>query len=265
MQKGHILALCVAIAVIFAIWTGFLLAVVTGLMPGSILPGELNTLASVGDTFGILNSLFTGVALAAIVVAIFMQAQQLHEQVETNNLYKQEVAATLENLERENAWKSVESKMHLIPLLSETYEKELTRLVEKHRVGGLDPASLSALYKSRDALTKISEAIAGYRAYQDQLREGALEKKSALEKENDEFIERMEELKAAKEDVTALEASYANAWLRLKSDGDSINARLDQITESIEAVTSMRAILTDLQRLNDEYERAFQKAYEMTS
>jgi len=84
MQKGHILALCVAIAVIFAIWTCFLLAVVTGLMPVSILPAELNTMASVGDTFGILNSLFTGVALAAIVVAIFMQAQQLREQVETN-------------------------------------------------------------------------------------------------------------------------------------------------------------------------------------
>ncbi len=65
MQKGHILALCVAIAVIFAIWTCFLLAVVTGLMPVSILPAELNTMASVGDTFGILNSLFTGVALAA--------------------------------------------------------------------------------------------------------------------------------------------------------------------------------------------------------
>jgi len=80
-----------------------------------------------------------------------------------------------------------------------------------------------------------------------------------------EFIERMEELKAAKEDVTALEASYANAWLRLKSDGDSINSRLDQITESIEGVTRIRAILTDLQRLNDEYERAFQKAYEMTA
>lgn len=265
MQKGHILALCVAIAVIFAIWTVFLLAVVTGLMPVSILPAELNTMASVGDTFGILNSLFTGVALAAIVVAIFMQAQQLREQVETNNLYKQEVAATLENLERENAWKSVESKMHLIPLLSETYESELTRLVEKHRVGGLDTASLSALYKSRDALTKISEALNGYQAYQVQLRESALETKATLEKQNDEFIERMEELKAAKEDVTALEASYANAWIRLKSDGDSINSRLDQITESIEGLTLMRAILADLQRLNSEYERAFQKAYNMTS
>jgi hypothetical protein len=265
MQKGHILALCVAIAVVFAIWTGFLLAVVNGLMPVSILPAELTTTASVGDTFGILNSLFTGVALAAIVVAIFMQAQQLREQVGTNNLYKQEVAATLENLERENAWKSVESKMHLIPLLSETYENDLACLVEEHKVGGLGAADLRALYKSRDALTKIGQALSGYEAYKDQMRQVALESKAALIRQNNDFAERIKELEAAKEDATEVKTLFADAWLRLSSEGMSIKSELDQLDENNEGLTRMRSILADLQRLNDEYERAFQKAYEMTS
>ena len=265
MKKGHILALCVAIVVIFAIWIGFLLAVVNGLVPVSILPAELTTTASVGDTFGILNSLFTGVALAAIVVAIFMQAQQLREQVETNNLYKQEVAATLENLERENAWKSVESKMHLIPLLSETYENDLACLIEKHRVGELDPANIRALYKSKNTLTKIGQALNGYQAYQDQLQQGALERKAALIRENDAFTERMKEIEAVKEDTTEVKTSYADEWLRLTSEGKSIKSALEKLDENNEGLTRMRAIVADLQRLNNEYEGAFQKAYEMTS
>lgn len=142
MQKGNLWALCVVIAVIFAIWIDFLLTVANGLMSIGILQMEQNPVALIGDAFGILNSLFTGMALAAIVVAIFMQAQQLREQVATNNLYKREVAAKLENLERENSWKSVERKMHLIPLLSKTYENELVRLLKKHSIKGLDVKSL---------------------------------------------------------------------------------------------------------------------------
>ena len=82
---------------------------------------------------------------------------------------------------------------------------------------------------------------------------------------NDEFMKRMAELKAAKEDVSSLEASHEDAWRRLKADGDSIKSRIEQIEESIEGLIRMRAILAELQRLNDEYERAFQKAYDMTS
>lgn len=143
MQKEHLLALCVVIAVIFSIWIGFLLTVANGLMSIGILQMELNPVALIGDAFGILNSLFTGMALAAIVVAIFVQAQQLREQVATNNLYKREVVAKLENLERVNSWKSVESKMHLIPLLSKIHENELVRLLKKHPIKGLDVKSLS--------------------------------------------------------------------------------------------------------------------------
>ena len=142
MQKGNLWAFCVVITVIFAIWIDFLLTVANGLMSIGILQMEQNPVALIGDAFGILNSLFTGMALAAIVVAIFMQAQQLREQVATNNLYKREVAAKLENLERENSWKSVERKMHLIPLLSKTYENELVRLLKKPSIEGLDVKSL---------------------------------------------------------------------------------------------------------------------------
>lgn len=142
MQKGNLWAFCVVITVIFAIWIDFLLTVANGLMSIGILQMEQNPVALIGDAFGILNSLFTGMALAAIVVAIFMQAQQLREQEATNNLYKREVAAKLENLERENSWKSVERKMHLIPLLSKTYENELVRLLKKPSIKGLDVKSL---------------------------------------------------------------------------------------------------------------------------
>lgn len=265
MPKGYILALCIAIVVIIAIWASFLLSVSTGVITISFLPKELNSLASIGDTFGILNSLFTGIALAAIVVAIFMQAQQLKDQVEANEVYKEEVAATLKNLERENAWKSVESKMHLIPLLSETYEAELASLLNKHRVEALEASNFTALYKSKSVLVKISQALDGHQQYLDQRREGVLEKKKKLTDENEQFAERMRELSASEQDVSDIQKDYAQAWSRLHSEAQSVNSSLDQIEVSNEGVRKMRAILADLERLADEYERAFQKAYEMTS
>jgi hypothetical protein len=90
--------------VIFAIWTGFLRAVAHALMPVSTLPAALTEMASAQDTCGILNIWVADAALAATVVAIFMKAQQPGKRVETNNLYKQEVAAPLQNPGRQNAW-----------------------------------------------------------------------------------------------------------------------------------------------------------------
>lgn len=166
---------------VFSFWLVFLGLTVNGSLPFSVTSSELQDVASVGDTFGILNSLFTGLALAAIVVAIFMQAQQLKDQVETNNVYKKEVAATLENLERENAWKSVESKMHLIPLLSERYEDELMRLVKQYRVRGLEEVEIRHTYKSKSEIGSLYEAVDGYARIQAQYRISITERREDIQ------------------------------------------------------------------------------------
>lgn len=105
MNRTYLRWLFGAIIFVFSLW---LLSLFLLFNAEIFLSPEIQLLSitsAIGDSFGTLNSLFTGLALAAIVVAIFMQAKQLDEQVKANELYKQEVSATLDNLERENSWK----------------------------------------------------------------------------------------------------------------------------------------------------------------
>lgn len=77
----------------------------------------LKSIGSVGDSFGILNSLFTGIALAGIITAIILQNKQLEIQ-------SKELEKTTNHLEKEDEWNRVKLKMEVLPLLvSENYSK----------------------------------------------------------------------------------------------------------------------------------------------
>lgn len=265
MPLNYRWALFFTALVVAAFWLAFFYVVISGRQPFSIANQDLQDIASIGDTFGVLNSLFTGLALAAIVVAIFMQAKQLDEQVETNNLYKKEVQATLENLERENAWKSVESKMHLIPLLSERYEDELMQLVKQYRVRSLEEVQIRHTYKSKSELESIYEAVDGYVRIQEQYKISITERRENIQTQHQKIVENIEEIRTKGEDAADLEASYAAQAFKLEEEARSAKSQLEQIDANIEGTAKMRAVLANLQKLNEEYELAFQKAYDMTA
>lgn len=77
----------------------------------------LSAAGPVGDSFGAINSLFTGLALAALVYAILVQVEQLKKQEENLYLYKNEVEKSLAHLERQDSWDRLKLKMDVLPQL----------------------------------------------------------------------------------------------------------------------------------------------------
>lgn len=225
----------------------------------------LPDLPALGDSFGTLNSLFTGLALAAIVVAIFMQAKQLDEQVTANELYKEEVSATLDNLRRENAWKIVESKMNLIPLLSESYTRQLLSLAKQLKTRSLDNIGTIELYKDREAIDLVCEAIGRHEAIMRQQRESLNERMSTIKNEQNELSVRLEEVKDFEGDTGGLQKTYGELLFKLLEESKSVKSELAKHEADNEVVLAVHDVVTNIRKLNHEFEVAFQKAYQMTS
>jgi hypothetical protein len=223
-------------------------------------------MAVVGDTMGSLNSLFTGLALAAIVIAIFVQAEQLNQQVETNKLYKQEVDATLRRLVQENAWKSVESKMGLIPIISEVTEKELMRLIHDLQITPLAKEKFSELYKSSERISRIRMGIDSHEQDLIQQKEklGALY--STKRVDQNKLLESIKEFDSENLGLQGLQQSYVDAMFNNKGELDKLTKDIENVSESLNLINNskIRETLSKLDKLRDEYSLAFDRAYRMT-
>lgn len=72
------------------------------LLPGHFSPGgtpsTTGNAGQVGDSFGVVNSLFSGLAFAGIIVAIFLQRQELIHQREELKLTRAELVLQREEL-----------------------------------------------------------------------------------------------------------------------------------------------------------------------
>ena len=76
------------VSAIIVIWVGYL--VLTGFVLKWDFGGEF------GDTFGALNALFSGLAMGGVIVAIFMQRQELILQREELRLTREELTRSAE-------------------------------------------------------------------------------------------------------------------------------------------------------------------------
>jgi len=75
------------VAIVIALWIGFFASVV--LYPGF---SGWEQRGQFGDTFGAINSLFSGLALAGLVYTVFLQQKQLKLQQEELRITNQELA-----------------------------------------------------------------------------------------------------------------------------------------------------------------------------
>ena len=112
---------------------------------------EFNSdLAAFGDSYAVFNGLISGLALAAIVTAIWIQAEQLREQ-------RREVARTLENLQRQEEADDLRFTVDSAPLLQKFMLDDLRQhLGERYfleREFQLDPEETSLGFE----LAHISE------------------------------------------------------------------------------------------------------------
>lgn len=224
----------------------------------------LSVTSAIGDSFGTLNSLFTGLALAAIVVAIFMQAKQLDEQVKANKLYKKEVSATLDNLERENSWKIVESKMNLIPLLCDTYTRQLTLLAKNLKIGSLNGINVAELYNDSEAIDRVCKTIDEHEEVMQQKRYILDDRMLQIQNDQKKISQTLEEIKNDDGDTSGLHESYGELFLKLVDESKSVKSELEKHDADQELVAAIRDVASNIRKLNQEYVSAFQKAYQMT-
>jgi hypothetical protein len=89
----------------------------------------LQKLGPLGDSFGVINSLFTGGALAAIVVAIFIQSKQLERQDEELRLYKEEMDRTSLRIQKEDKLTILKLKMDVAPQICRRLECRVKKLL----------------------------------------------------------------------------------------------------------------------------------------
>ncbi|RKT37860.1 hypothetical protein [Thiocapsa rosea] len=106
----------------------------------------------IGDAYGVLNSLFTGLALAALVYAILIQSAQLKKQEDNLDLYKMEVEKTLAHLEKEDDWNRLKIKMDVLP--------HLCQRVEVHLRGAFgDEQVPEGFWRSENQISRLSADV----------------------------------------------------------------------------------------------------------
>lgn len=264
MNKTYLWWLFGAVIFVFTLWLLSLFLLFNAELFLSPEIKLLSVTSAIGDSFGTLNSLFTGLALAAIVVAIFMQAKQLDEQVKANELYKQEVSATLDNLERENSWKIVESKMNLIPLLCDTYTRQLHSLANKLKTRSLEGIIVTELYNDSEAIDQICDAVDRHEALMRHQRDTLNDRMMQFERDHKELSARREEIENDDRDMSGLRETYGDLFFKLVDESKSVKSELAKHDADDELVAAVRVVVSNIRKLNQEYESAFQKAYEMT-
>ena len=88
-----ILPLIILFAVIVSLW------ITSGLVLWQLIP-DWATRGTVGDTFGAVNSLFSGLAFAGVIYTILLQRKELMYQREELELYRREVSRSADAQEK---------------------------------------------------------------------------------------------------------------------------------------------------------------------
>ena len=122
MVKGRTWLLFLLFPVIFLVWLLFELWIVQR-WPTWILRGQF------GDSFGAINALFSGLALAGIILAIFLQKQELELQRHELELTRQELARTAEA--QEQSREALRTQAYTLNLSAQV--SAYAALLENHR------------------------------------------------------------------------------------------------------------------------------------
>ena len=125
------------------------------------LPG-LTERGQFGDMFGAVNSLFSGLAFAGIVIAILLQRQELQQQREELKLQREELKLTRKELQRSAVAqeKSEEALSEQVETLRTTAKVQaLTALVNVHAG---DVARVSSPEKAAICADELEIALTGF-------------------------------------------------------------------------------------------------------
>lgn len=254
MKQSHVLWVLFGSCAIFLIWFLTPLIVVNLFDPGLLVETQsISGLGTVGDTYGILNSLFTGLALAAIVVAIFIQASQLRSQNENLELYRQEVDKTIGHIEKEDHWNRLRSKIEVLPLLTEIAEEKLRDI--------LGDSVDSDFYKSELKIMRLQMLVAEKIKTTSLEIEMEQERTSGIRKEQEEF-------RALSEDDQKGEIlkqiDSGNLFKGYNANKDAA-AKIDSLEERMQQMRDAEELLSEIVGYQRDLRAAYKEARDKAS
>lgn len=131
--------------------------------------------ALVGDSFGILNALFSGLSLTGVIIAILLQSREL-------SLQRSELALTRDELKR-----SAEANEKSASLLVESQAFEVKKL-RVEALSSLLDSETAKLNAHQASLLRLQQASKGVSNVKDRYSEGANKRIANLEEEIREEI-----------------------------------------------------------------------------
>ncbi len=153
---------------------------------------SLNELAQLGDSYGAINSLFSGLALAGIVISIYMQSQDLKLNREELKLTRAELALTRDEIKGQTEQLEAQAdsmKVQNEQILKQSFESTFFQMLGLHNeiVDSLSVVQQATLFSGRG-----NEMCRGREAFHG-LFEMYIERKKAEDKMyNKEKIEDFE-------------------------------------------------------------------------
>ncbi|NEX22571.1 hypothetical protein G3480_20055 [Thiorhodococcus mannitoliphagus] len=250
-SKPRLAHLLLIILFVLAVWAIVPIAIYFSPILGII--GSLTEIAkdtgALGDTYGVINSLFTGLALAAIVFAIFIQIDQLKSQEQNLDLYRKEVERTLSHMEDVERWTRVRSKLDVLPDLLRRNEFQLRKLIGQEIE---IPDILSAPYDELIAIADLLDVQVKKWTDAEMHRKEAEKHIAELEAEsNDEALSREE----AETLMRNLAGGNTN-WHKLQE----LKMREQSLAESGRRYVRAREILSEIIDFLEDLDNAYRQA-----
>jgi len=147
-----------ALAAILLLWIAtpfFVWFIDTALVPyigfENGIESALKRATPLGDIYGVVNSLFSGCALAFLVYAIIIQTKQLETQ-------QREVDETVRHLRKQAEWDEIRAKIDVLPQLSRRTESQVLVLLKDILLEGqfdVEPGC----YESPDKLSEVQRWV----------------------------------------------------------------------------------------------------------
>ena len=153
MNRKTIIALGVGIVLTWALLTLYGVPLIARWVP------DLKCSASVADAFGAVNALFSGLALAGIIVTLYMQREELKLQREELQLTRDELAKSAEAQKESSESQRVVVELSTRRAVMEFYQFCLTNRKEYSSVGARYQESLQGMDEQANEILKLLEKL----------------------------------------------------------------------------------------------------------
>lgn len=224
----------------------------------SVVAASIKDTAAVSNIFGLLNTLFTGIALSAIVVAIFIQIEQLKKQDRELALYKDEIDKTARRVQQEAELDLLKLKMDIVPQICRRLEFQVSTLLgENWSLEERFSESPARLTSITDEVNKKIEMLSTQIRWKEEER-AALAEKIRIKSETYSNMTEDEKTAFNEDFVRRIQSGEVNP-----NFGDPLKAfdsDIERLSSQQSPLKQVSELLNEIRSLQDDLNRAYKDA-----